>query len=67
MLIIPAAAARQFTRSPETMALGASAAGALSVVLGLAASLRFDTPGGPSIVVAAAALFVLSLLIRRRG
>ena len=62
LLIIPAAAARQFARSPEQMALLAVLAGALSVVFGLGGSLQWDTPAGPSVVVAAAALFALSLL-----
>ena len=57
LLIIPAAAARQFARSPEQMALLAVLAGALSVVFGLGGSLQWDTPAGPSVVVAAAALF----------
>jgi len=61
LLIIPAAAARQLARSPEQMALLAALAGALAVALGLAASLAWDTPAGPSIVVAAALLFFLSL------
>lgn len=63
LLIIPAAAARSFARTPERMALFASLIGMLAVVLGLSASLRFDLPTGPAIVVAAASLFVLSLLI----
>lgn len=67
LLIIPAAAARQLARSPETMALGATAMGALSVLGGLQASLRFDTPAGPSIVAVSAGLFALSLLVRRKG
>lgn len=70
MLIIPAAAARGLARSPEAMAVGASVAGALSVIGGLALSLRFDTPAGPSIVVAATVLFLLSLVAghhRRRA
>jgi zinc transport system permease protein len=62
LLIIPAAAARQFARTPEQMALLAVLAGALSVVFGLGGSLQWDTPAGPSVVVAAAALFALSLL-----
>ena len=37
-------------------------AGVLSVVFGLGGSLQWDTPAGPSVVVAAAALFALSLL-----
>ncbi|MGH6932245.1 MAG: metal ABC transporter permease [Dongiaceae bacterium] len=63
LLIIPAAAARRFARTPEQMAVAASALGCLSVIGGLFASLKLDTPGGPSIVVAAAVLFVLSLMI----
>ena len=61
MLIIPAATARRFSRTPEAMALLAVAAGVLSVALGLTASLRWDTPSGPSVVVAAFSLFLLSL------
>jgi zinc transport system permease protein len=61
LLIIPAAAARQLARSPEQMALLAAAVGVLAVALGLAASLAWDTPAGPSIVVATALLFFLSL------
>ena len=61
MLIIPAATARRFARTPESMALLAAAAGVLAVVLGLTASLRWDTPSGPSVVVAAFSLFLLSL------
>lgn len=65
LLIIPAASARQFTRTPETMAIGATLVGAASVLLGLAASLRFDTPAGPSIVAASTCLFAASLLAPR--
>ena len=65
MLIIPAAAARGWARSPEAMALGATLTGAVAVAAGLGLSLRFDTPAGPSIVVAAAALFALGLAIGR--
>jgi zinc transport system permease protein len=61
LLIIPAAAARRFARSPEMMALMASGAGSLAVAGGLFSSLKFNTPSGPSIVVAALALFLLSL------
>lgn len=67
LLILPAAAARQLARGPEVMALGATAVGSLSVLAGLAASLRWDAPAGPSIVAAAAVLFAVSLLVRRRS
>ena len=62
LLIIPAATARRFARTPERMAVIAAAIGAVAVVLGLQGSLHLDTPSGPSIVVAAGALFALSLL-----
>ena len=69
MLLIPPATARIYARSPEGMALLAISAAALAVVAGLGASLTWDTPAGPSIVTAAAAMFAASLggaaLIRR--
>ncbi|PRY94837.1 zinc transport system permease protein [Hasllibacter halocynthiae] len=65
MLIIPATAARGLARSPEGMVVAAALIGAASVGLGLAASLAFDTPGGPSIALSAAALFALTLPLRR--
>ncbi|MGR3503382.1 metal ABC transporter permease [Pseudaestuariivita sp.] len=60
LLLIPAAAARPFASTPVQMALGAAGIGALSAVLGLQASLHFDTPPGPSIVCVAAVVFALS-------
>ena len=70
LLIIPAAAARRFSTTPEVMAILASLIGAVAVVLGLFGSLTYDTPSGPSIVVAALILFLFSLLpspYRQRG
>jgi zinc transport system permease protein len=66
LLIIPAAAARRLSRSPETMALWAVLLGAVAVIAGLAISLYADTPAGPSIVLAAAALFLLTSTFPRR-
>ncbi len=65
LLIIPPAAARPLSRSPEAMALGATLTGALAVCAGLWASLSFDTPAGPSVVVAAFGLFLAALLWSR--
>ncbi len=67
MLIIPAATARSLARTPEGMALMAVLIGCVAVLAGLWGSLTYDTPAGPSIVVAAAAFFVLSLAVRRRA
>ena len=52
LLIIPAATARRFARSPEQMAVLASVVGVVAVAGGLHGSLAWDTPSGPSIVVA---------------
>ena len=61
MLIIPAATARRFAPGPEAMALLAAGIGALAVTGGLFGSLEWDTPSGPTIVVAALILFLLGL------
>ena len=61
LLIIPAATARRFARTPEQMAVLAVVAGTAAVAGGLGGSLALDTPSGPSIVVAAFALFLMSL------
>ncbi|MFZ1324618.1 MAG: metal ABC transporter permease [Candidatus Contendobacter sp.] len=63
LLIIPAATARRFARSPESMAVLASLIGCAAIGLGLWASLRWDTPAGPSVVVAATGLFGLAATI----
>ena len=66
LLIIPAAAAQRHARTPEQMAIGASLIGLLAVSAGLSLSWFQDTPAGPSIVVSAAALFLLSFALPRR-
>jgi zinc transport system permease protein len=63
LLIIPAAAARPLSRTPEQMAVMAALIGAGAGVAGLFVSLGLDTPSGPSIVVAALVFFLLSLAI----
>lgn len=71
LLIIPAATARGVASGPEQMAVFAALAGMLAVVIGLFGSLQWDTPSGPSIVVAALLIFLLSQLplkaLKRRG
>jgi zinc transport system permease protein len=62
LLIIPAAAARRLSSSPEQMAFVAAFLGVAAVVGGLYSSLNYDTPSGPSIVVAAMVLFLVSLV-----
>ncbi|RZA27748.1 MAG: hypothetical protein EOP92_41110 [Lysobacteraceae bacterium] len=63
LLIIPAATARRLSATPEQMAVISAVLGALAVAGGLFGSLRYDTPSGPSIVVAALALFLISIVV----
>jgi zinc transport system permease protein len=67
MLIIPAAAARGLSRTPEAMAVLATGIGAASALVGLQLSLWQDTPAGPSIIAAASVLFALSAVFGRVG
>ena len=54
LMIIPAATARRFAQTPESMAVMAAIIAMISVVAGISMSWFQDTPAGPSIVVAAA-------------
>jgi len=69
LLIIPAATARSFSRAPEQMAMYSALIGFLAVGGGLLMSLNWDTPTGPSIVVAASLLFFATNLsgLARKG
>ncbi len=60
MLIIPPAAARPLAGTPERMAALAAVIGMVAVTGGLALSWFADTPAGPSVVVAAMTIFVLT-------
>jgi zinc transport system permease protein len=65
LLIVPAATARRFAVTPESMAALAAAIGVVSVLAGLAASVWWDAPAGPAIVLAASALFAFTLPVPR--
>lgn len=67
LLIIPAATARRFSRTPEQMAFIAILIGMLSVTGGLTFSAFYDTPAGPSVVLTASVLFVFSLLMKAKN
>jgi zinc transport system permease protein len=60
-LIMPAAAARPLSETPEQMALFAAIFAMLGVAVGLFASISFDTPGGPSIVLVLVAIFAAAI------
>lgn len=63
LLIIPAATARRLSATPEQMAATAAVLGAIAVIGGLFGSKTWDTASGPSIVVMALIVFVLSLTV----
>lgn len=67
LLIIPAATARRFSRTPEQMAFIAILIGILSVTGGLTFSAFYDTPAGPSVVLTASVLFVFSLFMKAKN
>ncbi len=64
LLIIPAAAARRLSSTPEKMLFMSILIGLISVLLGLMASYFADLPTGPAIVMVATLLF-LALLIKK--
>ncbi|MCC7274651.1 MAG: zinc ABC transporter permease subunit ZnuB [Alphaproteobacteria bacterium] len=66
LLILPAAAARRLSRTPEAMAVLAALIGAVAVTGGLGLSLAWDTPAGPSAVVVALAIFMIMIGWPRR-
>jgi zinc transport system permease protein len=65
LLIIPAATARLFSKSPRQMVVLSIFISAAAVVIGLYSSLGWDWPTGPAIVVAAASLFFVSRVFVR--
>ncbi|QLB12934.1 zinc transport system permease protein [Bisgaardia hudsonensis] len=67
LLIIPAATARRFSKTPEMMVFFAVIFSMLSVSLGLFLSGLYDTPSGPSVVISSTIFFVLSLLKREKN
>ncbi|MDL5026346.1 zinc ABC transporter permease subunit ZnuB [Vibrio gigantis] len=67
LLIIPAATARKFSSTPEQMAFLASVIGSIAVFGGLSLSWFYDTPAGPSVVISAAAMFMLSQMLKTRA
>jgi zinc transport system permease protein len=64
LLIIPAASARMFSRTPAQMVMLAIVFALFAVFGGMESSLRWDTPTGPSMVVSAACLFFVARLCK---
>jgi zinc transport system permease protein len=62
LLIIPAAAARNYASTPERMAFLSMGIGTLSAVAGLRLAVIFDTSVGPMIICVAATIFGISVI-----
>lgn len=62
LLIIPSATARRFAKTPEAMVIYAIGFSIIAITGGLLLSSIKDTPAGPSVVVCAGGLFLMSLL-----
>lgn len=67
LTVIPAAAARRMANSPEAMAGWSIIFAALAAIFGLLLSALYGTIAGPSIVLGASFLFVLTLLKPQRN
>lgn len=65
LLVIPAATARNFARTPEQMAGIALLLAATSALGGVGLSFQLDSPTGPTIVCCAAVLFILGTVSQR--
>ena len=62
LLLIPAATARNISNSPNQMVFLATSVGIISVIAGLFTSLELNTSSGPTIIVVALILFIISLV-----
>lgn len=67
LLIMPAAIASRFAKSPEQMAILSGLIGVLCVCSGVYVSLYWDTPAGPTIVVIASLIYLASLFGQNRA
>ena len=65
LLIIPAAAARNFSRTPELMAVLSMTIGGVSALGGLQVAIIADTPVGPTIVCVAVAFFAVTTVYKQ--
>jgi zinc transport system permease protein len=66
LLIMPAATAGRFAKSPEHMALFSIGTAFLGITIGLLAAISFNTPSGATIVASCLVLFLSSALSNSR-
>ncbi len=67
LTVIPAAAARRISASPEAMAIWSSVFAGIAVIAGLIMSALWGTIAGPSVVLCASLIFILTLATPQRN
>jgi zinc/manganese transport system permease protein len=67
LMLLPAVAARFWTDDVSGLMLVAVAIACLSSIVGLLVSYAYEVPSGPAIVLAAGAIYLVSMLFGRRG
>ncbi|MCO6050974.1 zinc ABC transporter permease AztB [Mesorhizobium sp. RP14(2022)] len=67
LMMLPAAAARFWTGQVISMCVVATLVGAASVISGLLLSFHLSLPSGPSIILSAGVVYLLSVLVGPRG
>jgi len=65
LVIVPAAAAKNISRSFKNYSLFSALIGILSAVIGVSLAYLFQFPAGPVIVLTSAAIFVLTFFLRK--
>ena len=66
MMIMPAAIARNFAKTPKQMLLLALFFSVVTMIIGLFFGLFFNLPSSPSIIVVAALLLLISIISKRK-
>lgn len=66
LVVIPAAAAKNFSSSMSSYVVWSFAIGAISAVLGIASAVSLKVLPGPPVVLIAAAIFALSVFLKKR-
>lgn len=67
LMIIPAATARAFSKSPLSMIFISIIIGVISVILGVFSSIYINTPTGPTIILFTLILFSFSVAINKQN
>jgi len=63
LLLMPPATARNLSNNPRAMVILSIIVGILSVIIGLFCSLEINSASGPTIIVVALVLFILSIFV----